>query len=301
MSHPIVTVNIAIEPSSVTLGEPCSIILSTTLSYPSQILIHTWPSVFNLRLSQRRKNFFCIDISNNDEPVFLALTKGGKRSGYIGRMLGGVHDQYLRTLYPGNSVVFTAPFLLATRLDGPLVAGHRYRFGFSEGESIKDWMHGTREEVMTPPGVNAPFDKGSRKIILDLGPPIEFEVLESSSEMQSPTLVLGKTHERPLEGIKPSLPPSPAYPTQSPAMILTWISFIASGGLVFYVWTDACFYGIPKSIAAFLPGPLAILAIFWLHVIPVALIAHGDGKISRAVRPLQVASWKRCQSGRGHK
>jgi hypothetical protein len=185
MAHPTVSVDLAIKPASVTLGAPCSITLSTTLSHPTPITIYTWPSILHLTLSQQRRNFFCIDLSNNDEPVMLELTKGGRRSGHISLMLGGVHDQYLRTLVPGNSVEFTAPFFLATRLDRPLIAGHRYRFGFSEGESMRYWMEGTREDVMSPPGMNAPFDKGSRKIMLDLGPPIEFEVLESNSETQS--------------------------------------------------------------------------------------------------------------------
>jgi hypothetical protein len=74
----------------------------------------------------------------------LELTKGGRRSGHISLMLGRVHDQYLRTLVPRKSVEFTAPFFLATRLDRPLIAGHRYQFGFSEGESIKYLMDGTR-------------------------------------------------------------------------------------------------------------------------------------------------------------
>jgi hypothetical protein len=179
MSHPAISVSIAIEPASVTLGQPCSIILSTTLSHPTPITIYTWPTVFNLALSQVRKNFFCIDLSNNDEPVRLELTKGGKRSGYICRELGGKHDQYFVTLEPGKSVVITAPFIFTTRLDKPLVAGHRYRFGFREGESVWYWFPGTREEVLAPPGEESSIEEGESKIMLDTGPPIEFEVLES--------------------------------------------------------------------------------------------------------------------------
>jgi hypothetical protein len=208
MSHPTVSVDIAIKPASVTLGAHCSITLSTTLSHPTPITIYTWPSVFHLDLAQQRRNFFCIDLSNDDEPVVLELTKGGRRSSHISLMLGGVHDQYLHTLVPGKPVEFTAPFFLATRLDRPLIAGHRYRFGFSEGESIKYWMEGTREEVMSPPEVNAPFDKGSRKIMLELGPPIEFDVLESDSETQSQTPTTAKTHGQPLRSVEPSIKPS---------------------------------------------------------------------------------------------
>jgi hypothetical protein len=278
MSHPTVSVDIAIKPASVTLGAPCSITLSTTLSHPTPITIYTWPSVFHLNLSQQRKNFFCIDLSNNDEPVMLELTKGGRRSGHISLMLGRVHDQYLRTLVPRKSVEFTAPFFLATRLDRPLIAGHRYQFGFSEGESIKYWMDGTREEVMSPSGMNAPFDKGSRKTLLNLGPPIEFEVLEPDSKTQSQTSTAEKTHGQPIQSIEPSTKPSTTYSGNLPVMILTWVSFITSGVLLFYVWTDASFSGIPESIAAVLPGPLPMLTIFWLHMVPITLIARRDGR-----------------------
>jgi hypothetical protein len=283
MSHPTVSVDIAIKPASVTLGAPCSITLSTTLSHPTPITIYTWPSAFHLNLSQQRRNFFCIDLSNNDEPVMLELTKGGRRSGHISLMLNSVHDQYLRTLVPGETVEFTAPFFLATRSDRPLIPGHRYRFGFNERESIQYWMEGTREEVMSPPGVNAPFDKGSQKIMLDLGTPIEFDVVESETQMQCQTPTAEKARGQPLLNIEPSMKPWTTDPVHSPAMILTWISFITSGLMVFYVWTDACFTGIPETVAAVLPGPLPILAIFWLHMVPVALVARRDGKNLRAM------------------
>jgi hypothetical protein len=61
-------------------------------------------------------------------------------------------------------------------------------------------------------------------------------------------------------------------------MIFTWVSFITCSVVAFYVWTDACFFGIPEYIAAVLPGPLPMLEIFWLHMIPVALIARRDGR-----------------------
>ena len=196
MSNPAISVNIALEPATVTLGATCSIILSTTLLYPTPITIYTWPTVFNLDLSQIRKNFWCIDLSNNNESVRLELTKGGKRSGYICRELGSFHDPFFVTLEPGKAVDITAPFVLTTRLDKPLVAGHRYRFGFSEGECVGDWMHGTREDVMLPSGDRSPMDSSGPYIMLDVGPPIEFEVLESEplgyEPQQAPTSIHGR-------------------------------------------------------------------------------------------------------------
>jgi hypothetical protein len=153
--------------------------LSATLSYSSPITIYTWPSVFNLNLAQRRKNFFCIDLSNDNAPVKLETTKGGKRSGHISLELGGIDDEYFRTLVPEKPVDFTAPLIVATRPNKPLVAGHRYRFGMNEGESILYWYEGTREQTMSPPGQDAPAAKDMRTILLDVGPPIEFEVLET--------------------------------------------------------------------------------------------------------------------------
>lgn len=139
----------------------------------------------NLHLSQRRRNFFCIDLSNNNEPIRLETTKGGKRSGHISRVLGGVHDQYFVTLEPGKTVEIRFPFFLTTCLDNtprqdrPLTVGHRYRFGFNEGESVWTWFEGTREEVLAPPGEESTIEAGRLKILLDTGPPVEFEVFES--------------------------------------------------------------------------------------------------------------------------
>jgi hypothetical protein len=98
-------------------------------------------------------------------------------------------------------------------------------------------------------------------------------------EQSQLSITAGKTHaQQPLQKSKPSTQPSVTYMTASPAMTITWISFVASGILNFYIWTDACFYGMPEFIAAFLPRPLPMLAIFWSHIIPVAWIANRDGK-----------------------
>ena len=91
--------------------------------------------------------------------------------------------------------------------------------------------------------------------------------------------------QEPLQSVKPiASHSSTTYITGSPAMIVTWISFAISGLLTWYIWTDACFYGIPKSVARYLPGPLPMSAIFCLHSVPVALIADRDGKRLQAAR-----------------
>jgi hypothetical protein len=92
---------------------------------------------------------------------------------------------------------------------------------------------------------------------------------------------------RPLQSIKPSMQPTYTTDgTQSTAMVTTSISTIAAGVLTFFIWTDGCFFEIPMSSTAFLPGPLTMLAIFWLHIVPVILVAKRDGEGLRAARLL---------------
>ncbi|KAH0284073.1 hypothetical protein M436DRAFT_85137 [Aureobasidium namibiae CBS 147.97] len=193
MSHPAISVNIALEPAAATIGAPCSITLSVTLSHPTPITIHTWHTVFNYARSKVRRNFWCIDLSDNDKPVQLETVKCGMRSGYICRELGGLDDQYFVTLEPGKVVEFTAPFILAHRVDNRLVVGHRYRFGLSERECVQYWMHGTREEIMLPPGQHAPIENAGPAIMLDAGSPVEFEVLDPEPLEQEPQQVSTST------------------------------------------------------------------------------------------------------------
>lgn len=134
MSHPIVSVDIAISPPSATLESPCLLGLYATLSYSGLITICTWPTVFNLSLTQRWKNSFCVDLFDDNTLVKLETTKGGRRSGHNSPKLGGMDDENFCTLLPRKLRKFTALLILATRPDKPLVAGHRYRSGMNEGE-----------------------------------------------------------------------------------------------------------------------------------------------------------------------
>lgn len=182
MSHPVISVGIAITPTTVTLNEPCFLTVSATLSsaYPSPITIYTWPTVFNLGLALRRKNFFCVDLSDNSTPIRLETTKGGKRSGHISRKLGSGHDQYFHTLEPGQTVDFTGPFMLPSRQRETLVAGHRYRFGVNQGERVDRWLLGTRAEVLSAPWEDEPpREWRNENVELVVRDPIEFDVLES--------------------------------------------------------------------------------------------------------------------------
>jgi hypothetical protein len=92
MSLPKISVNMTITPASVTLGVPCSLTLVATLSHPTPITIYTQRSVLNLHLAQKVKNFYCVDLSNNNDPVFLQTRKCTKRVGGVRRELGGIDD-----------------------------------------------------------------------------------------------------------------------------------------------------------------------------------------------------------------
>jgi hypothetical protein len=182
MSLPKISVNMTITPASVTLGVPCSLTLVATLSHPTPITIYTQRSVLNLHLAQKVKNFYCVDLSNNNDPVFLQTRKCTKRVGGVRRELGGIDDQYFHTLEPEKPYEFIDRFILSYGLNERLVAGHRYRFGFSEKQTSPSWFDGTREDVLHPPGEHERVDKewAQGRIIFDLGPPFEFDVLEGS-------------------------------------------------------------------------------------------------------------------------
>jgi hypothetical protein len=182
MSLPRISVNMTIAPASVTLGVPCLITLVATLSHPTPITIYTQRSVLNRPLAQTVRNFYCVDLSNNNDPVFLETRKCTKRAGGVRRELGGRDDQYFHTLEPEKPYEFIDRFILSYGLNEPLVAGHRYRFGFSEKQTSPCWFDGTREDVLHPPGEREKIDKewAQGQIILDVGPPLEFDALEGS-------------------------------------------------------------------------------------------------------------------------
>lgn len=157
---------------------PVSISLTVTSHATQAITIFTWPTIFNLDLSQKRANFECIDHVSN-EPLRLELTKGPKRPAFS-RESGGIDDAFFRTLEPETPVTFNAAFKLAGRSTegrNAIVPGHRYRFAVRDGETVSWWRYGRKEDVMTPAGTPSTLGEAS-------GPPItladiasvEFEV-----------------------------------------------------------------------------------------------------------------------------
>lgn len=177
---PSISFSLAISPQVITQtpsdedGNKSQIAVTATSHASSPITIFTFPTILNLKLSQRRHNFTCKDTATG-EPVWMHLTKGPQRPGFS-RTKGHYDDQYFVTLQPGVPYTATCDFKLACRplwtgeQDGRekytryptksgevtflnwLESGHGYLFSVREEESIKWWWTGTREDVMGPEG-----------------------------------------------------------------------------------------------------------------------------------------------------
>ncbi|KAI9836064.1 MAG: hypothetical protein M1819_001675 [Sarea resinae] len=180
-SPPSISVDLAIDPPSFIPGgsDPLPSLSITATSHATQpITIFTWPTVFNLDLSQKRANFTCLDLTS-DAPLRLELTKGPKRTAF-NREKGGSDDVFFQTLEPETPTTFKAPFKLACRTTegrDAIVPGHRYRFGVREGEQVPWWRYGSKEDVMAPAGEWAGLgDPSGGPLALGDVAPVEFEV-----------------------------------------------------------------------------------------------------------------------------
>nr|POF25982.1 hypothetical protein CFP56_22130 [Quercus suber] len=185
-SPPALSTTLSISPSAFHLSsensqEPPIITLEVTSHAHRPITIFTWPTIFNLDLSQRRASFVCLDLTA-DEPLHLELTKGPKRPAFS-RRAGGRDDAHFHTLEPETPVRFCAQFKLAKRMTeakGALVPEHRYRFAVSEDERVAWWRYGTRADVLTPMGHAAELGPASGPpLALDGIAAIEFRVLKA--------------------------------------------------------------------------------------------------------------------------
>lgn len=170
---PEVSVTFALDPISFLPGEAVELSITVVSHAPTPITIFTWPTIFNIRLALKRKNFECTDLDTNT-PLNLETTKGGKRRGFS-RTRGNTDEQYYHTLMPGEPLRFTSSFTVANR--GDLIPGHRYRFEVNRGEQVGWWRAGTKEEVLAPPGEAAGLDQnGDEPIQISLIADVEFVV-----------------------------------------------------------------------------------------------------------------------------
>ena len=185
-AHPKLSATIGVTPSRFKAGTGLSdsppTLTLTVISFADQpITIFTWPTVFNLHLSQRRRNFTCIDLTS-DTYVFLELTKGPRRPGFS-RSAGSSDERYFVTLEPGEPVTFHAPFSLSCRpVEGShaIMPDHTYRFAISEGEKVWWWRYGKKADILTPVGKAAGLgDPDGPPLPLDEVNAVEFEVLDA--------------------------------------------------------------------------------------------------------------------------
>ncbi len=178
------SVSLVIDPLPIVIDElrldHMPTITITAILHASQpITVLSWHNIFYLQLNQERANFVCQDLTS-DQILHTELTKGPRRSG-ISMKKGSNDGKYYHTLEPETPAVFTAASVLASRVkhgDPVLVAGHRYRYGLREGEGIKWWWYGTKEEVLEGPGESAGYRQPSGDFI-DFGivEPVEFDVV----------------------------------------------------------------------------------------------------------------------------
>ena len=173
MSPPVLSVSLALSSSNFSPGEEVELSITVTSHASGPITIFTWPTIFNIRLALKRKNFECIDL-DTDTPLNLEITKGGKRGGFTSRS-GSNDEKYFYTLMPEEPLMFTSPFKIANRRG--VVTGHRYRFGVRSGEKLEWWTAGIKEDVLTPPGEPAGLAKNDDgPIELDGVDDIEFVI-----------------------------------------------------------------------------------------------------------------------------
>ena len=175
---PVLSVSLALSSSNFLPGEEVELSITATSHASTPITIFTWPTISNIRLALKRKNFECVDLDINT-PLNLEITKGGKRGGFTSRS-GSSDEKYFYTLMPGEPLVFTSPFKIANRRGA--TPGHLYRFGVSRGEKLEWWTAGTKEEVLTPPGEPAGLEKnGDEPIELNDIDDIEFVIKASDT------------------------------------------------------------------------------------------------------------------------
>lgn len=176
---PILSVSLVIDPPTFKLHREAlpKLVLTATSHATKPITILTWPTIFNLDLSQHRKNFRCEDLTSNTSST-METTKGLRRPGF-NREQGGHDDKYFATLKPEEAVVFKDDFELSRQgFDGSISStpGHRYRLSVNEDEEITKWWIGTKNEVMTPPGQPSGVRSASEGPTRLSAEPVEFEV-----------------------------------------------------------------------------------------------------------------------------
>ena len=180
-------VSLSVEPSTFVPGRSARPTLTlTAISRATQpITIFTWPTIFNLGLSQERTNFTVHDLTS-DTAISTETTKGPRRMEFS-RNTGSGDDEFFVTLQPEVPRVFSHSFALAMHeadCRPSLQEGHRFRFAVSEGEVVQHWWYGIRKDVMASSwrprvGLLAPSGEPIQLISVE---PLEFDIKQSKEE-----------------------------------------------------------------------------------------------------------------------
>ncbi|KAH7164996.1 hypothetical protein DER46DRAFT_662120 [Fusarium sp. MPI-SDFR-AT-0072] len=177
---PAISITLSVNPPKFTRGSESlstpTISITATSRASEPITIFTWHTIFNLRLSQRRKNFICTDLTTCS-PLQLKSTKGPKPPQFS-FVLSVQYDAYFITLEPNIPITVTYRFFHSTTL-GVFKPGHTYELKVREDEEVEWWRYGKEEDVMSPPGQLSPKegcgDASGPPIRLSHIAPVEFE------------------------------------------------------------------------------------------------------------------------------
>jgi hypothetical protein len=178
---PSIAVTLAINPSNFTLGShvELSVTAVSNASYP--ITVDTWWNILNPGLSQERGSLVGVDKDTLKELPLHMIDIHMSPDFLDDRTLGGVHDEYLVTLEPGQPRVFNTFFHAAygDKYHKPdVLPGHRYLIDLEESEPVGWWKKGRKEDVLNLPGQDRGAGHADGKpIALSLDEPVEFMVL----------------------------------------------------------------------------------------------------------------------------
>lgn len=171
---PSIAITLAINPPVFKRGDRNVEISVTAVSDASNpITVFTWPNILNPELGQMRGSLIG---SGRDTGAPLQMkTLAIKRIPYS-FVLGGVDDDCIFTLEPGQPMKFNASFAMA--VEQIALPGHRYLVDVKPGEEMEWWKKGRKEDVLNLPGQDrGVFYADGKPIALSIEEPVEFKVL----------------------------------------------------------------------------------------------------------------------------
>jgi hypothetical protein len=152
---PSVAVTLAINPSNFTLGSHVELSATAVSNASYPITVDTWPNIFNPGLSQQRGSLVGVDKDTHKELEMHVIDVRMNAEFLNDRTLGGVHDEYLVTLEPGQTRAFNTFFYTAVGdiyHKPDVLPGHRYLIDLEESEQVGWWKKEERKTSWIFPG-----------------------------------------------------------------------------------------------------------------------------------------------------